>query len=302
MRRAHGISVAISTRHRPDALARCLDALAAGGLLPAEVVIVDQSRDDRTQRVVEERLGGSLTLVYVRQDAQGLAVAQNAAVARTTRPVIAVTDDDCLPAPDWLAVLERSFADPDLDGLAGRVLPMEPEGDRIFPVSSRTSTVRRDFHGRAVPWEVGSGNNFALRRAWWERVGGCDERLGPGSPAQGGVDMDLFYRLLRAGARLRYEPDALVFHERQTRADRLARRPMYGRGMGACCALRLRERDPGALRLLSAWFILRLRLLAGALRRLDGSSIREEILMLGGTFRGLLHGLRATAPAAARTA
>ncbi|HEX7185065.1 MAG TPA: glycosyltransferase [Thermoanaerobaculia bacterium] len=299
MRRAHGISVAISTRHRPDALARCLDALAAGDLLPAEVVIVDQSRDDRTQGVVEERLGGPLLLVYVRQDAQGLAVAQNAAVARTTRPVVAVTDDDCVPAPDWLATLERVFADPGLDGLAGRVLPMAPEGDRIFPVSSRTSTVRRDFgsrRGRAVPWEVGSGNNFALRREWWDRVGGCDERLGPGSPAQGGVDMDLFHRLLRAGARLRYEPDALVFHERQTRADRLARRPMYGRGMGACCALWLRQGDLYALRVLLGWLGLRTGAMIRFLRRGNGSGVREELLLLAGTAAGLVHGLRLPEP------
>jgi GT2 family glycosyltransferase len=282
-RRVADISVAISTRHRPEALARCLDALAAGEVLPAEVVVVDQSRDDRTQRVLEERRGGPLHLIYGRQDAQGLAVAQNAAVARTAQPVVAVTDDDCVPDPGWLAVVERAFADPGLDGLGGRVLPLEAEGEKIYPVSSRTSTVRRDFHGWAAPWEVGSGNNFAVRRPVWDRIGGCDERLGPGSPAQGGVDMDLFYRLLRAGARLRYEPEALVFHERQTLADRLARRPMYGRGMGACCRLRLREGDWGALRLLGAWLALRLRALARG-------RVREEMLMLGGTVRGLVVG------------
>ena len=43
------ISVAISTRARPDALGRCLDALLAGERLPAEIVVVDQSRDDRSR-------------------------------------------------------------------------------------------------------------------------------------------------------------------------------------------------------------------------------------------------------------
>src|SRR5918996_719921 len=171
MSRRAEISVAISTRHRPEALARCLDALAKGEVLPAEVVVVDQSRDERTHRVVEERRGGPLSLIYVRQDAQGLAVAQNAAVARTAQPVVAVTDDDCIPAPGWLAVIEKAFAEPGLDGLGGRVLPLEPEGDKIYPVSSRTSTVRRDFQGWAAPWEMGSGNNFAVRRQVWDRIG-----------------------------------------------------------------------------------------------------------------------------------
>ncbi|HYO15865.1 MAG TPA: glycosyltransferase, partial [Thermoanaerobaculia bacterium] len=291
------ISVAISTRDRPEALARCLDALAAGDALPTEVVVVDQSRDGRTRAVIEERQTGPLPIVYVRQEAHGLGVAQNAAVVRSSHPVVAVTDDDCIPDRGWLAAIARTFAaDRGIDAVTGRILPLAAEGSKVHPVSSRTRTERRDFHGRAVPWEVGSGNNFAVQRSWFERVGGCDERLGPGSPARGGVDMDLFYRLLRAGARIRYEPASLVYHERQTRAERRARRPMYGRGMGACCALWLREGDLYALRVLLAWLALRTGAAARFLRRGDWSGVWEEILLLAGTARGLLHGLRLRAP------
>jgi hypothetical protein len=210
---------------------------------------------------------------------------------------VAVTDDDCIPDPSWLAVIERVFQAVDApDVLTGRVLPLPPEGERTEPVSLRVSTERRDFRGRALPWEVGSGNNFALRRDRLDRfdqfdhIGGCDERLGPGSPVQGGVDMDLFYRLLRAGARIRYEPDSLVFHERQTRADRLARRPMYGRGMGACCALWLRQGDPYALRVLAGWLALRFGRIGRDLLKGYGKGIYEEILVLGGTAKGLVQG------------
>ena len=37
------LTVAIATLDRPVALARCLDALEVGSLLPAEIVVVDQS-------------------------------------------------------------------------------------------------------------------------------------------------------------------------------------------------------------------------------------------------------------------
>ncbi|HEV2852079.1 MAG TPA: glycosyltransferase [Thermoanaerobaculia bacterium] len=295
--REAGISVAISTLDRPDELARCLDALAAGSLLPAEVVVVDQSRDDRTRAVVEERKGGPFPIVYVRQEARGLGTAQNEAVSRASRSIVAVTDDDCIPDRDWLAAIARAFiADLGFDAVTGRVLPLEPRGERVCPVSSRTRPERRDFRGRTVPWEVGSGNNFALRKSWFERVAGNDERLGPGSPGRGGVDMDLFYRLLRAGARIRYEPESLVFHERQTRAERRARRPMYGHGMGACCALWLRQGDLYALRVLAGWLGLRMRLAASALRRGQREALAEEGLLLAGTARGFLHGLRLRTP------
>jgi hypothetical protein len=70
---------------------------------------------------------------------------------------------------------------------------------------------------------------------------------------------------------------------------------MYGRGMGACVALRLRDADAGALRLLGDWVALRLGLLVRAVVRLDGRSAREETVMLGSTLAGLAHGLRVRA-------
>jgi hypothetical protein len=105
--------------------------------------------------------------------------------------------------------------------------------------------------------------------------------------------MDLFYRLLRSGARIRYEPAAVVFHERQPRDRRLASRSSYGRGIGACCGLWLRGRDLHALRVLGGWLRMRGGLAAGALRRRQWSGVREELLVLGGTARGLVYGLRA---------
>lgn len=291
-----GISVAISTLDRPDALGRCLDALLSGEVLPAEVVVVDQGRDGRARQAVEARRSAGLPeLVYLRQEKRGLGASQNLAVSRARQAIVAVTDDDCIPDPGWLGALERTFAEtPETtapDVVTGRILPLPAEGDRTFPVASRISTTRRDFQGKALPWDVGSGNNFALRKDWFTRVGGCDERLGPGSPVRGGVDMDLFYRLLRAGARIRYEPDSLVYHERQTRADRLARRPMYGRGMGACCALWLRQGDWYALRVFGGWMALRAGRMGRDLLHRHGLGVYEEALLLGGTVRGVVQGV-----------
>lgn len=146
--------------------------------------------------------------------------------------------------------------------------------------------------GRRVPWQVGSGNNFAFRREWLAAVGGNDERLGPGSRGRGGVDMDLFYRLLRAGARIRYEPAATVLHAMATPPERLARRVPYGYGMGAAVGIWLRERDAFAALVLARWLALRLRRALGGLARLDLRRVYEEALVLRGTAAGLAFGLR----------
>jgi GT2 family glycosyltransferase len=284
------VAVAISTLDRPDALARCLESLARGTEVPAEVVVVDQSDDRTAEAVVASATGRLAGVRHIAGTERGLARGQNESVRAGTQPLVAVLDDDCVASPDWIATVARTLVD--VDVVAGRVLPLEG-APGLEPVSSRTSTVRREFRWRAIPWDVGSGNNFALRREWFERIGGCDERLGPGSPARGGVDMDLFYRLVRAGAVTRYEPDLVVYHERKPRSERLARRGAYGHGMAAACGIWLRSGDRYAWRVLAAWLGLRSRLLASALRHRRWVAAWEEVLVLGGTGRGLVHGLRA---------
>ena len=286
------ISIVISTRDRPDALRRCLESLSGGRMLPEEVIVADQSDGAATSRVVQEANAGRLRVRYVRARPGGLGAAQNDAVAATGSEVIAVLDDDCVADESWLAEIAHAFeAEPELALLAGRVLPLGPPSPGTYPVSSRVSTEAREFVGKSLPWHVGSGNNFALRRVWFERIGGCDERLGPGAPLRGGLDMDLFYRLLRAGGRARYEPEVLVLHERATREGRLARRPAYGFGMAAAIAIWLREGDRFAWRILGAWIRMRMALLLRALARARWQAVYEEALVLRGTMQGLVRGL-----------
>jgi GT2 family glycosyltransferase len=256
-------------------------------------VVADQSSAPDTHAVTIGADRPELPVRWIDGGSRGLAVGQNLAVRHTTMPVVAVLDDDCLPDLGWIEAIERAFAaDPALALVGGRVLPLPPVGDRRFAVASRTSPTRRELRSAAAPWNVGSGNNFALRRDWFDRIGGGDERLGPGTAGQGGLDIDLFYRVMRAGGRALYDPGAVVHHEPATRRGRLERRWPYGFGMGTASALRLREGDLYATRLLGGWVALRLRLVGSALLTGRWVALREEALVLAGTGAGIVHGLR----------
>jgi GT2 family glycosyltransferase len=289
MTRTAAISVAISTRDRPQALARCLASLRAGSVLPAEIIVVDQSRGSDTRQLVR----GAAGVRYVEHAGSGLGASQNIAFAHAGQAIVAVTDDDCVVDERWLETVERAFGAPQAPAaLTGRVLPLGPDAPGRYPVSTRESTLPREFSSRSRPWDVGSGNNFAVRRDWLERVGGNDERLGPGALGLGAVDIDLFYRLLRAHARVRYDPDAVVFHERTTRRGRSQRRFPYGHGVGAMCVLWLRRGDWRAALILARWLAFRLRRLLRGLGTADLVLAREEVLVLWGTVCGVARGTR----------
>jgi hypothetical protein len=98
---------------------------------------------------------------------------------------------------------------------------------------------------------------------------------------------------LRAGAVLQYEPDAVIYHERQETARRLRSRPSYGFGMGAFCAFRARRYDVFAFWMLAQWAVERSRSLLGSCARRRWARVHEELLMLRGAAAGFAYGLTA---------
>jgi hypothetical protein len=162
----------------------------------------------------------------------------------------------------------------------------------MYPTASRTSGVRQDFAGHVMPWAVGTGANFAARKDLLDGIGGFDVRLGTGTAARAAEDVDIIYRLLRQGARIRYEPDAIVRHEPVDRAKRMANRVGYGLGIGTMCALAARRREREAAGILAGWLSMRLARLARGAVHLRREAVHEELLVLAGTARGIGHGLR----------
>lgn len=283
------VSVVLSTLTRPPTLQRTLQALAAGTVRPAEVVVVDQS--GRPLQPGELECG--LTVVHVAMTQKGLSASQNLGVASASYGVVAITDDDCVPDPCWIETAGRVVRG-EVDLLTGRVLPLPAVGDRTLALSTRNRTERLVLTRGVLPWDMGTGGNFVVRRELYVRVGGNDERLGSGTPARAGNDLDLFWRLLRAQAHGEFDPHLLVLHERATPEQRRDRRWGYGAGVGAAVVGWLRQRDRRGLVVLVAWLRMRLRLLLRAAVRGRVTTVGEELRVLRGTLAGVLIALRGT--------
>jgi GT2 family glycosyltransferase len=108
-----GLTVAVCTLARPEPLRRSLASIAAQTRPPDQVVIVDASEGDATERVVREASEAGLSAVpiaYLRvaRSRAGLTRQRNLALALADRRLIAFFDDDVTLAPACLAELEAA--------------------------------------------------------------------------------------------------------------------------------------------------------------------------------------------------
>ncbi len=158
----------------------------------------------------------------------------------------------------------------------------------MFAVSSSGRDVAHDLAGRRMPWYAGTGGNLSVTIDAYHRAGGFDYGLGVGSPGKAAEDIALLYSLLVTGSTVRYQPSAIVWHERQDRYRRLLSRRTYAHGMGTFLRLTAQRGDPYALRILARWAFDRSRVLWNASSRNDAQAMLELRLQM----RGLIEGLR----------
>lgn len=238
-------TVVVATRERADVLGRALDSLLAQDHPDFRVVVVDNAPlTTATRDLVERDHAGRVT--YVHEPVPGLATAHNRGVAATDSPVVAFTDDDVVADPRWLSALTAPFAaDPRTGCVTGLILPARLTTPAQVLLESHggfaKGFVPRLYDPAAPPPDdplfpftagsFGSGANMAFRTSALRAVGGFDPATGTGTPARGGDDLYAFVRILTAGHRLRYTPDALVWHHHRESWQDL-RNQAYGYGAG----------------------------------------------------------------------
>ena len=276
---ACSLTVAICTRHRADSLARCLESLrACRG--PFAILVVDNAPpDDSTATLIRQWP----EIRYVREPRAGLDFARNRAWQEAKGDWIAYLDDDVVVDAGWHQGLREALAEnPDASAVTGLVLPLELATSAQILFTKRGGFRRgftRQRYRDTLPGNAlhpagagifGTGANMAFRRDILQQLGGFDEALDTGRPLPGGGDLDIFFRIIKGGFLLAYEPRFLVFHE--DRKDLPALRQQYytwGLGLMAYAGKHLRpeslQRDL-FLKLVRWWFRHQLHQLKECLR------------------------------------
>ncbi len=211
---ASGVTLVVPVRRDPAGLART----RAGAGPCGEVVVVGDDHDPP----------------------RGPAAARNIGWRQAATPLVAFLDAGCEPQPGWLGPLLAHLADPAVAAVAPRVVASAGAG-----VLSRYESHSSPLDMGPIPAAVRPGTRvpfvptaaLVVRRDALEGVGGFDESL------RHGEDVDLVWRLHRAGWEVRYEPAVLVSHPPRPGVGPWAlQRYRYGRSAAA-----LHHRHPGAL-------------------------------------------------------
>lgn len=190
------VSVIIPTRHRNDQLSACLDCLALGRQTIAadqyEVIVTDDGRASTAEQMIRSRYPWAQ---WVAGPRKGPAANRNSGAKHARGQWLAMTDDDCLPSPQWLQSFLSALS-PGVDVLEGK------------------TTCQAGIHSplQEAPINLTGGNlwscNFMIRAQLFRDIGGFDDSF----PMPACEDMELNGRLRKRGHIPQFVPEAIVDH------------------------------------------------------------------------------------------
>lgn len=201
------VSVVVASYNGAPTLKVCLESLQRLHYPSFEVILVDDGSSDATSRIA----GQFPSVRYVRHDRNlGLSAARNTGIAAATGEIVAFTDADCRADEDWLYYLAGDLIRSSFAAIGGpNLLPPDDSSVAAAVMASPggpAHVMLTDRQAEHIP-----GCNMAFFKWALEQIGGFDPifRLA-------GDDVDVCWRLQRAGYRIGLSPAAFVWHYRRS--------------------------------------------------------------------------------------
>lgn len=221
-------SVIVPTYERPVQLAACLEGLT-GLQYPRnrfEVIVVDDGSQISPEAQVTS-FQQRLTVTFVRQVHAGPSVARNTGVARAAGDFLVFIDDDCVPAPDWLARLAERFTAQPKTAIGGRTVNACTAN--YFSTASQLllDCLYEYYRFHDNHDQFFASNNLSFPAHMLHDLGGFDETF----TRPGAEDRELCFRWLFNGHSMIYASNAVVHHSHRLSFVRFWKQHFrYGRG------------------------------------------------------------------------
>ncbi len=203
------ISVVIPARNAGKTIAKTLMSIQQGKRQPEEILVVDGCSTDNTREISLQH-----DVEVIENLKLHASSARRIGVEKANHPIIAFTDSDCIPAPDWVERIANHFeTDSELDGLGGRVTLTKPQ-THIQAFSAHVFESIKSFPKESIQITtkgVGglsfAGANCAFSKDKIIAVGNFRDQF-----SNHGEEVDLLWRLVDSRAKLVFDPLLCVEH------------------------------------------------------------------------------------------
>ena len=220
------VSVIVSTFRRARLLKQSLAAILRNNYRDFEIILIDQTPDESTRKVVEESFRNEPRLLYFHSERIGTAAGWNLGLSHATGELILVTDDDVIVPDHWISAhvqchlrLRNEGINPGVVGGPSIGLWEAPKpvwwpDDFLYVLSEfGMEADRTEFIGGELPL----GASYSCSRDLLEKIGGFDERLGPKANRPSfltvsGCDSEVALKLHRKGYPVYFCREAWVQH------------------------------------------------------------------------------------------
>ena len=215
------ISIIITTHNSARHIGPCLDSIFSQSFKDHEIIVIDNASEDTTREIARNKYPG---IILIENNMNyGISKAWNQGIARAQGNYICCINDDVRLESDFLAKIYRAIEG---DASVGAVQPkvLQPDGRHMDTAGITLSFLRRFY-------DIGSGqengNGYDIKKYIF---GACDaaviyRRKALAAVRQAGEyfdedffclveDVDLSWRMQKAGWKALYCPDAICTHYR----------------------------------------------------------------------------------------
>lgn len=210
MQNEYAASVVVVTKNRSRLLKRCLSKVKDQTMSHFQLIVVDDNSKDETPLVVnafseefkKSKEDSQMIYLTTSPQASGLTNGRNLGILSSSSDIIVFTDDDAIPARDWLArIFELFDTDERIAGVRGKIVPItahfvSTELARFYSLSDQIKDIKFLV-----------GGNMAIRKSVFLKVGMFDPGL------LHFEEQELSARILLKGFRIVYTPYAIVRHD-----------------------------------------------------------------------------------------
>lgn len=270
------ITVVVPTHDRPEPLGRCLAALEAQTLNREayQIIVVDDGGSSDLETVTS-RFRNTLRLRLLRQDQSGPGAARNLGVEAAKTNLIAFTDDDCEPQPEWLQHLAARLEDEEGACLVGgSVVNLLPDNPFASGTQMVLDMVYEHYNVDPRDARFFASMNLGAPKADLMACGAFREAFWTAE------DRELCDRWRHIGNRLVYEPRARIGHAHHLNLRSFCRQHL-GYGRGAAHYHRIRKlRSSGTLREESSFHGVLPGLVLKRLRKLEAGRAMTQVAVL----------------------